>query len=66
MAPRCPKLPPMVPGQVLVEGANAALLDIDFGTYPFVTWRGEPQYFYRVGIESIEVNCSRIIITSGI
>jgi len=23
--------------QVLVEGANAALLDIDFGTYPFVT-----------------------------
>lgn len=22
--------------QVLVEGANAALLDIDFGTYPFV------------------------------
>merc|ERR1712039_456150 len=23
--------------KVLVEGANAALLDIDFGTYPFVT-----------------------------
>jgi len=23
--------------QVLVEGANAAMLDIDFGTYPFVT-----------------------------
>merc|ERR1719379_638418 len=23
--------------RVLVEGANAALLDIDFGTYPFVT-----------------------------
>merc|ERR1712125_29013 len=23
--------------QVLVEGANAALLDVDFGTYPFVT-----------------------------
>jgi len=22
---------------VLVEGANAALLDIDFGTYPYVT-----------------------------
>ncbi|MED6258035.1 Adenylosuccinate synthetase isozyme 2, partial [Ataeniobius toweri] len=26
--------PPM---KILVEGANAALLDIDFGTYPFVT-----------------------------
>lgn len=25
------------PKQILVEGANAALLDIDFGTYPFVT-----------------------------
>ncbi|XP_020753331.1 adenylosuccinate synthetase isozyme 1 isoform X2 [Odocoileus virginianus] len=25
------------PKKVLVEGANAALLDIDFGTYPFVT-----------------------------
>lgn len=24
--------------QVLVEGANAALLDIDFGTYPFVAF----------------------------
>eukprot|EP00172_Hildenbrandia_rubra_P004268 Plantae.Rhodophyta-Hildenbrandia_rubra.ctg8290.p2 GENE.Plantae.Rhodophyta-Hildenbrandia_rubra.ctg8290~~Plantae.Rhodophyta-Hildenbrandia_rubra.ctg8290.p2 ORF type:complete len:436 (+),score=102.21 Plantae.Rhodophyta-Hildenbrandia_rubra.ctg8290:235-1542(+) len=24
-------------GSVLVEGANAALLDIDFGTYPYVT-----------------------------
>mmetsp|Transcript_35931 Transcript_35931/g.143637 ORF Transcript_35931/g.143637 Transcript_35931/m.143637 type:complete len:91 (+) Transcript_35931:891-1163(+) len=23
--------------KVLVEGANAALLDIDFGTYPYVT-----------------------------
>ncbi len=23
--------------RVLVEGANAALLDIDFGTYPYVT-----------------------------
>lgn len=23
--------------RVLVEGANAAMLDIDFGTYPFVT-----------------------------
>lgn len=23
--------------KVLVEGANAAMLDIDFGTYPFVT-----------------------------
>ena len=23
--------------QILVEGANAALLDIDFGTYPYVT-----------------------------
>merc|ERR1719253_2229333 len=23
--------------KVLVEGANAALLDVDFGTYPFVT-----------------------------
>ncbi|KAI7805032.1 adenylosuccinate synthetase isozyme 1 [Triplophysa rosa] len=26
-----------VPKKILVEGANAALLDIDFGTYPFVT-----------------------------
>ncbi|XP_074020492.1 adenylosuccinate synthetase isozyme 2 isoform X1 [Numenius arquata] len=25
------------PKKILVEGANAALLDIDFGTYPFVT-----------------------------
>uniref|UniRef100_A0A6Q2YJF4 Adenylosuccinate synthetase n=1 Tax=Esox lucius TaxID=8010 RepID=A0A6Q2YJF4_ESOLU len=25
------------PKNILVEGANAALLDIDFGTYPFVT-----------------------------
>ncbi|KAM4771805.1 adenylosuccinate synthetase isozyme 2 isoform 1-T2 [Rhinophrynus dorsalis] len=25
------------PQKILVEGANAALLDIDFGTYPFVT-----------------------------
>uniref|UniRef100_A0A8C6PU82 Adenylosuccinate synthetase n=1 Tax=Nothobranchius furzeri TaxID=105023 RepID=A0A8C6PU82_NOTFU len=25
------------PKRILVEGANAALLDIDFGTYPFVT-----------------------------
>uniref|UniRef100_A0A3B5Q4C1 Adenylosuccinate synthetase n=1 Tax=Xiphophorus maculatus TaxID=8083 RepID=A0A3B5Q4C1_XIPMA len=25
------------PRKILVEGANAALLDIDFGTYPFVT-----------------------------
>ncbi|XP_053315107.1 adenylosuccinate synthetase isozyme 2 [Spea bombifrons] len=25
------------PRRILVEGANAALLDIDFGTYPFVT-----------------------------
>ncbi|XP_071368804.1 adenylosuccinate synthetase isozyme 1 A-like [Centroberyx affinis] len=25
------------PKSILVEGANAALLDIDFGTYPFVT-----------------------------
>ena len=24
--------------KVLVEGANAALLDIDFGTYPFVAF----------------------------
>ena len=23
--------------KVLVEGANAAMLDIDFGTYPYVT-----------------------------
>ena len=23
--------------RVLVEGANAAMLDIDFGTYPYVT-----------------------------
>lgn len=23
--------------QILVEGANAAMLDIDFGTYPYVT-----------------------------
>lgn len=23
--------------QVLIEGANAAMLDIDYGTYPFVT-----------------------------
>jgi adenylosuccinate synthase len=23
--------------KILVEGANAAMLDIDFGTYPFVT-----------------------------
>ena len=29
---------PSVTLEVLVEGANAALLDIDFGTYPFVTW----------------------------
>ena len=28
----------MAAGQrVLVEGANAAMLDIDFGTYPYVT-----------------------------
>ena len=28
----------MAEGQrVLVEGANAAMLDIDFGTYPYVT-----------------------------
>ena len=28
----------MAVGQrVLVEGANAAMLDIDFGTYPYVT-----------------------------
>ncbi|XP_051945915.1 adenylosuccinate synthetase isozyme 2 [Xyrauchen texanus] len=26
-----------LPKKILVEGANAALLDIDFGTYPFVT-----------------------------
>eukprot|EP00061_Rhincodon_typus_P013419 g39787.t1 len=25
------------PKKILVEGANATLLDIDFGTYPFVT-----------------------------
>ncbi|KAG7466326.1 hypothetical protein MATL_G00163760 [Megalops atlanticus] len=25
------------PKKILVEGANAALLDVDFGTYPFVT-----------------------------
>lgn len=25
------------PKKILVEGANAALLDINFGTYPFVT-----------------------------
>jgi adenylosuccinate synthase len=23
--------------KVLVEGANAAMLDLDFGTYPFIT-----------------------------
>ena len=23
--------------RILVEGANAAMLDIDFGTYPYVT-----------------------------
>mmetsp|Transcript_61279 Transcript_61279/g.177746 ORF Transcript_61279/g.177746 Transcript_61279/m.177746 type:complete len:543 (+) Transcript_61279:76-1704(+) len=27
----------MLGNRILVEGANAALLDIDFGTYPFVT-----------------------------
>lgn len=25
------------PKRILVEGANALMLDIDFGTYPFVT-----------------------------
>lgn len=26
--------------KILVEGANAALLDIDFGTYPYVSSSG--------------------------
>ena len=31
-------VPRMAAGKkVLVEGANAAMLDIDFGTYPYVT-----------------------------
>lgn len=29
--------PPTPPKRVLVEGANALMLDLDFGTYPFVT-----------------------------
>ncbi|KAF8486622.1 Adenylosuccinate synthetase [Russula emetica] len=35
--------------RILVEGANALMLDIDFGTYPFVTSSSTTAYTTRVG-----------------
>jgi hypothetical protein len=44
----------------LVEGANAALLDIDFGTYPYVTSSSTTigGVFTGLGLAPQHVNCS--------
>lgn len=39
--------------EVLVEGANAALLDIDFGTYPFATGQRTMGGRWCTGEESV-------------
>ena len=41
--------------KILVEGANAALLDIDFGKYPYVT--SSMQYWWSLHWFRITTNC---------